>query len=61
MMRNDGIKQCWECHSELPKSEFYYDKDFPDGLYPVCVYCIREVRENKRKLEIKVKGLGRYL
>ena len=54
-------KDCWECHSELPRTEFFSAKDFPDGLYPICVYCIREVRENKRKLSVRVRGLGRYL
>jgi len=51
MIRDDGIKQCWECHSELPKSDFKYDSKYPDKLFPYCVYCIREMERGLRKPE----------
>ena len=60
-MSNQETKQCWECHSELPKSEFYEDKDFKDGLFPICTYCITEVQEGRRVLDMQVRGLGKYL
>lgn len=41
-------KQCWNCHSELPRSEFKYDPNYPDRLFPNCVYCIREMQEGTR-------------
>lgn len=41
-------KQCWTCHSVLPKSEFKYDFKFPDKLFPDCVYCIRELHGGTR-------------
>lgn len=41
-------KQCWTCHSELPKTEFKYDSRYPDKLFPDCTYCIRELQEGTR-------------
>ena len=43
-----STKQCWTCHSELPRSEFKYDSKYPDNLFPDCVHCIRELHEGLR-------------
>jgi len=44
-------KQCWNCHSELPISEFKYDHNYLDKLFPYCVYCIREMQAGTRHPE----------
>lgn len=61
LIMSRDTKDCWECGSELPRTEFYYDRGFPDELYPICTYCISEVKEGKRTLTNEIKGLGKYL
>lgn len=53
MVRDDGLRDCWECGSELPVSEFRTDFNFPDDLYPICEFCVYEIELGVRKQQIK--------
>ncbi len=61
MIRDDDLTDCWECREELPLSEFPYDKNFPKHIFPVCRYCLREIKNEKRKPSLIIRGYGYHL
>jgi len=61
MVRDDGLMVCWECGEELPLSEFPYDKNFPTYVFPVCEYCLREIRNKTREASVVIRGYAYHL
>jgi len=61
MIRDDGLMNCQECREVLPLSEFPYDKNYPRYKFPICVYCLREIRNKKRKASIRLRGYAYHL
>jgi len=42
-------KDCVECGSELPLTDYRTDFRYRDNLFPVCEYCLREANAGVRK------------
>jgi hypothetical protein len=48
----NGIKRCVTCNKPKSPTDFWKDKNRPDGRYPICRECERP-RNQRRYLEVK--------
>jgi hypothetical protein len=58
------MKLCSRCQTLKYPSQFRIDKNYKDGLKPLCKKCIKEMRDNpyrSRKRELKHQPINRKI
>ncbi len=51
LIMSRDTKDCAECNSELPLSEFRTDFRYLDQLFPLCEFCFREFNNGVRDFD----------